>query len=62
MNNHFNLTIKELPKTKKMQVDEKHPLLKLQQNVRILSNLRNLRMKKTKRSMKLELFMEAQCQ
>jgi hypothetical protein len=33
MNSHFNLTISELPKTKKMQVDERHPLLKLQQNV-----------------------------
>lgn len=33
MKSHFNLTINELPKTKKMQVDERHPLLKIQQNV-----------------------------
>lgn len=36
MNKNFNLTINELPKTKKMQVDEQHPMLKLQQNVHIL--------------------------
>jgi len=33
MKSQFNLTINELPKTKKMQVDEQHPLLKLKQNV-----------------------------
>lgn len=33
MNTNFHLTINELPKTKKMQVDERHPLLKIQQNV-----------------------------
>ena len=33
MKPNFTLTINELPKTKKMQVDEKHPLLTLQKNV-----------------------------
>lgn len=33
---HFSLTINELPKTKKMEVDERHPLLKVQQNVSII--------------------------
>lgn len=38
MNSHFNLTINELPKTKKMQIDEQHPILKIKQNVRIMYN------------------------
>lgn len=33
MNSNFHLTINELPKTKKMQVDERHPLMTLQKNV-----------------------------
>ena len=43
MNTHFHLTINELPKTKKMQVDERHPLFKIQQNVIIYYKMyRNL--------------------
>lgn len=43
MNTHFHLTINELPKTKKMQVDERHPLLKIQQNVTLYNKMhRNL--------------------
>lgn len=30
MSSHFNLSIKELPKTKKMTVDERHPIQKIQ--------------------------------
>ena len=33
MKPNFTLTINELPKTKRMQVDERHPLLTVQQNV-----------------------------
>jgi len=42
------MTIRELPKTKKMQVDEMHPMLKVQKNVLLLL-LRNLRMTKSRR-------------
>ncbi len=62
MNAHFNLTINELPKTKKMQVDERHPLLNLQQNVTYRFNDRNSQWMKRKISSKLEHFMEVPCQ
>jgi hypothetical protein len=35
MQSVFNLTIRELPKTKKTAVDEMHPVLKMQKNVKI---------------------------
>ena len=40
-----NLTIRELPKTKKSSVDEQHPMFKLQKNV-CMSLKRNLIKKK----------------
>lgn len=39
MNSATKMTIRELPKTKKMAVDEMHPLLKIQKNVRVDINL-----------------------
>jgi hypothetical protein len=33
MHSSTSMTIRELPKTKKMTVDEMHPILKMQKNV-----------------------------
>lgn len=38
MHNSASLTIRELPKSKKMSVDEQHPIQKMQKNVNIASN------------------------
>jgi hypothetical protein len=62
MNSNFHLTINELPKTKKMQVDENHPILKIRQNVFHIINCRNSHMMKKKMSKKLELCTAAPCQ
>ena len=55
MNSHFHLTISELPKTKKMQVDERHPILKIRQNVLHTIKHRNSHMMKKKMLKKLVL-------
>lgn len=41
MYNPNSSTIRELPKTKKMAVDEMHPMLKVQKNVHVKA-IRNL--------------------
>lgn len=61
MNSHFHLTINELPKTKKMQVDERHPILKIRQNVPHMIKSRNSNMMNKKMLKKLVLYTEALC-
>jgi len=45
MYNPTTMTIRELPKTKKMAVDELHPVLKIQKNVTIILSRDSLLMK-----------------
>ncbi len=40
------LTIRELPKTRKMAIDELHPIMKMQKNVRLGSCSASLSMKR----------------
>ncbi len=54
------MTIRELPKTKKMAVDELHPMLKVQKNVQQM-RFRNLLLMNNKDWMKLQWSMEVQC-
>jgi hypothetical protein len=53
MYNPTSMTIRELPKTKKMAVDELHPVLKIQKNV-LNHQRRNLHWRKNKNWAKSE--------
>lgn len=60
MHSSTSMTIRELPKTKKMAVDEMHPILKMQKNV-LSTPIRNSTSIRWRDLMKLVLYMGQPC-